>query len=97
MINHSFTLLTLLLTLFSPVLTADIPGKIIAYNCYSCHGDHLSTLYINQIPSKNQLKSILLAFKYDKKKGTIMNRISKGYSDKELELVASYLSKLNAF
>lgn len=93
--NIFFALLTLLLTLCPPTLLADIQGKIIAYNCYSCHGDQLTALYPTQIPSKIQLTKTLLAFKYDKKKATIMNRISKGYSDRELESVATYLSKTN--
>lgn len=93
--NNLLILLSFTLTLFPSLLLADIQGKIIAYNCYSCHGNQLATLYPTQIPSKNQLTKTLLAFKYDKKKSTIMNRISKGYSDRELELVATYLSKVN--
>jgi cytochrome c553 len=93
--NIFFVLLTLLLTLSPPILKADIQGKIIAYNCYSCHGDQLTTLYPTQILSNTQLTKMLLAFKYDKKKSTIMNRITKGYSDRELKSVATYLRKVN--
>ena len=68
---------------------ADISGKVIAYGCYSCHGEKL----INpQAGSAEQLTDTLLAFKYNQKRATIMDRISKGFSDTELKAVARYLS-----
>lgn len=96
MIMRKLFLQVLHLLIFHPsLILADIEDQIIAFNCYSCHGNQLSTLYPRQIPSKPQLSNTLLAFKYDNKKATIMNRITKGYSDEELESVASYLSKKN--
>ncbi len=79
-------------TLFPPHLLADVSGKIIAYNCFTCHGEQLANIYPSQKISKVQLTKILMAFKYDRKKVTIMNRISKGYTDNELESVAGFLS-----
>lgn len=84
------------LTLPYPVFSANVPGQLIAYNCYSCHGEHLGNLYKNRsLLSKVQLKKTLLAFKYDQKKATIMNRITKGYSDSELESVSTFLRNGN--
>jgi len=90
--SNLFTLLAVIITLHPPLLIADVSGKIIAYNCYSCHGEQLTNLYPSEKISKVQLTEILMAFKYDKKEATIMNRISKGYSDNELESAATFLT-----
>ncbi len=90
--KNFFTLLAVLIILHSPLLIADVSGKIIAYNCYSCHGEQLTNLYPSKKISKVQLTQILMDFKYDKKESTIMNRISKGFSDNELESAATFLT-----
>ncbi len=90
--KNLFTLLAVITTLHPPLLIADVSGKIIAYNCYNCHGEQLTNLYPSEKISKVQLTKVLMDFKYDKKEATIMNRISKGYSDKELESVATFLT-----
>lgn len=78
--------------LFPLASLADVKGKMIAYNCYSCHGEKLKNLNLPQPVNKNTLINILLAFKYDKTIATVMNRISKGYTDSEIKAVAAYLS-----
>ncbi|MCF6203762.1 MAG: hypothetical protein L3J59_08845 [Methylococcaceae bacterium] len=92
--KNFFTLVAVIITFHSPFLTADVSAKIIAYNCYSCHGEQLTILYPSEKISKVQLTKILLDFKYDRKEVTIMNRISKGYSDNELESVATFLTTM---
>jgi sulfide dehydrogenase cytochrome subunit len=34
----------------------------------------------------------MLAFRSGKRSGTVMNRIAKGYSDEDIELLAGYLA-----
>ncbi|MFW5444258.1 MAG: c-type cytochrome [Methylococcaceae bacterium] len=68
---------------------------MIAFACYSCHGENLQQLNLPQPLSSDKLIQTLLAFKYDKKTATIMDRITKGYTDTELKSVATYLSELN--
>lgn len=77
------------------VSIADVPAKMIAYACYSCHGEKLINLKLAQPLSEIELTHSLLAFKYRTKSASIMDRITNGYSDAELKAVAIYLSKLN--
>ena len=96
--NHSFfkfpfIVLIIGAAIFSPHLLAEVQGKLIAYNCYSCHGKNLRNLNLTQPLNETELTQTLLEFKYDKKIVTIMNRISKGYSDSEIKAVAQYISQ----
>jgi cytochrome c553 len=95
--KNKITKLTLfmILTLFSSLIAAEISGKMIAYSCFTCHDEKSANINLPQILSEDELVSRLLDFKYDRKRVTIMNRISKGYTDSELEAVARYLSRLN--
>ena len=79
--------------IFSPHLLAEVQGKLIAYNCYSCHGVNLKNLNVSESFKENELTQTLLEFKYDKKIVTIMNRISKGYTESEIKAVAQYISQ----
>ncbi len=79
--------------IFSPHLLAEVQGKLIAYNCYSCHGENLKNLNVSQSFKENELAQTLLEFKYDKKIVTMMNRISKGYTESEIKAVAQYISQ----
>lgn len=78
-------------------IAADAGGKIIAAQCNGCHGFEGTSKGI--IPSLRGKPAVYLSesmkeFKSDKRKGTIMNRIAKGYSDGELDNVAKYYSGL---
>jgi len=90
----NITIITLL-TLPSSHSSADVSGKMIAFACYSCHGEKLINLNLSRPLSKNELTQTLLAFKSNKKTASIMDRITKGYTDEELESVATYLNGLN--
>ncbi len=83
------------IVIFSPCSSADVQGKMIAFNCYSCHGENLNELNLPQSFEESDLTRTLLEFKYDKTNAIIMNRISKGYTDSELKSVATFISKLN--
>lgn len=82
----------LLFIIITSYLSANDSVKIIAYACYSCHGEKLINLQLTQPLSQKELTNTLLAFKTNRKNATIMDRISKGFSDAELKAVATYLS-----
>ena len=74
--------------------------EIVVNNCYACHGQQATTGSTGTVPRLNNLPArylidALRGFKYDKREGTIMNRIAKGYSDGELSAIASYLASKN--
>lgn len=79
----------------SQTTQAEIPAKMIAYGCYSCHGSALSDIAQARPLSSHTLHTTLMAFKYNKRTATVMNRITKGYSDQELKAVSIYLSTLD--
>ena len=76
---------------------ADVNAQAIALNCSNCHREN-SNVSKAQIPalerlSTQQLTQYLMDFKYGQTQATLMPRIVKGYSDKELAKVAEYLSQ----
>jgi cytochrome c553 len=89
--NRLFVITALVITLIPSVLFADVSGQVIAFNCYACHGERLENLKQSNDISSDQLLALLLALKNDKESSSIMNRISRGYTDYELELVAAYI------
>jgi len=92
---NTFIALFLLIFCFHPAYArADISGKVITYACYSCHGEKLGNLNLKQPLSAQRLSDTLLKFKTNKIESTIMGRITKGYSNKELHSVAVYISEL---
>ncbi|MGZ4959529.1 MAG: c-type cytochrome [Methylomonas sp.] len=72
---------------------AEIDAQAIALNCRSCHADAPSEIPPLQNLSSEQIRRMLLDFKYDRKAATLMPRIAKGYSDAELQAVADYLGR----
>ena len=64
--------------------------------CNSCH--RAGGEYISEIPridhlSAKQIKQRMKDYKDGKKDSTIMERISKGFSDRELEIISEYISR----
>jgi len=90
--KKSFIKVIILLIFTSSNSIAEISGKVIAYACYSCHGENLTNIDQSNIVSAEKLENTLLAFKSNTKQSTIMNRITKGFSDAELKAVAIYLT-----
>jgi cytochrome c553 len=39
-----------------------------------------------------EIQEALLAFRSDRRQGTVMNKIAKGYTDAEIEILAEYLA-----
>lgn len=76
-----------------------ISGATIGYTCMGCHG--VNGKSPGSIPSiagqsESMLAAKLLAYRADGQKGTIMNRIAKGYTDAELNAVARFFAALPA-
>lgn len=95
---RSCTLLVPVLALLLPATTqaVDLRAQMLANPCLSCHGpDSKSAGSIPPIVNlkADYIKSTMLAFRADERKGTIMNRIAKGYTDEEIEVLAKYFSK----
>lgn len=64
-------------------------AKVIAATCFGCHGPNGKTVNKNgySIVGKPAavIEKTLLQYKEDKLKGTIMNRLAKGYTDEEIK------------
>ena len=71
--------------------------RSMAAACASCHGtqgvalDGMETLAGK---SKDELLKKMLDFKSGKKTATLMHQLSKGYTDEQLEQLATYFSAL---
>jgi sulfide dehydrogenase cytochrome subunit len=44
--------------------------------------------------SSKYIEDMMLLFRKGERKGTVMNRIAKGYSEADIKLIASYFGKL---
>ena len=76
--------------------TAMASGAVLTNTCFSCHGtDGHSVGGMPTIAGKTKsyIADRLKAFKADKLEPTVMNRIAKGFSDAEIEAIASYFAK----
>ena len=68
-------------------------GRLLGLSCAACHGTGgTSPGSIPHITGKSAtyFEETLLAFKYDRKEATVMNRIAKGYSDEEIQALARH-------
>ena len=71
--------------------------RALAANCAACHGTNgkpaagSSSAALAGKP-KGELLTIMKQFKEGKKPATLMHQISKGYSDAELDALATYFS-----
>lgn len=97
MVRRLSTTLTAAAMLSLAALTAqaaDDDALRLVMNCYTCHGtDGMSPGDMPSIAGKSAsyLLERLRSFRDGTRPATIMNRISKGYSDAELEAIALYL------
>jgi len=83
----------LLLLIAGSSLAADNRPAMLANPCAGCHGtDGASPGSIPPLKGLpgSYIISAMKAFKTDQRKGTVMNRIAKGYTDKEIELMAKH-------
>jgi sulfide dehydrogenase cytochrome subunit len=72
-------------------------AEILAHQCFVCHGTN--GVGAGKIPElrdldKDDIMESLNGFKSGSEKSTIMDRHAKGYSDKEIEMLADYFVSL---
>ena len=74
-------------------LAADYRPAMLANPCAGCHGTDGASPGpippINSMPG-SYISSAMMDYKSGKRKGTVMNRIARGYTDKEIELMAKH-------
>ncbi len=91
------TLLTLALIGLSGTAFARGDIEVLARTCNGCHG--LKGVSVGAaMPSigglpKEYLRSVMKAWKYDERSAITMNRIVKGFSDDEIDALATYFAK----
>lgn len=81
---------------FTAPVSADIAsGAVLANTCYSCHGtDGKSAGDMPTIAGKSKkfITGKMKSFKAGKLEPTVMNRIAKGFTDSEIESLASHFA-----
>lgn len=81
----------------TPKQKAEPTGEALAYTCAGCHGTDGSSVG----PSSPSIAAMdrdvfidaMIDYKADLRNSTIMNRIAKGYSDKQIEAMADFFAK----
>jgi len=79
-----------------PVKAGMATGEIMANTCYSCHGtDGISAGAMPTIAGKSEkfIAKNMKDFRNDKRKGTVMNRIAKGFSEAEIDALSKTFGK----
>ena len=90
----SFTLLLLSSTVYA---TGVSQGAMLSNSCSACHGtDGKSPGAIPSINGKSAqfINQSLSEFRSGTRTSTVMGRHAKGYSDKEIKLIADYFANL---
>ena len=84
------------LILPTTALATDYRAATLANPCAGCHGpdgDSPGSIPSLKGLSADEIASSMKAYKADRRKGTVMNRIAKGYTDEEIDLMAGYFSR----
>ena len=94
----SYLILFLILLFATTNLNATDEQRILmlASPCAGCHGpDGISPGSIPSLSGKDPkyISMLMKAFKNDSQKASVMNRIAKGYTDEEIELIAQAFKK----
>ena len=106
-LHHSMRIKSLLCTLvILTVIIAGFPmslqqagneGMLLSLSCTSCHGTYgispgtIPTIYGK---SREYIIKTMKEFRNGERDSTVMKRIAKGYSDREIILIANYFSSL---
>jgi sulfide dehydrogenase cytochrome subunit len=76
----------------------DVRGQRLAASCAACHGTHGvsagGVLPVLAGMPKDVLIARLKEFKLGTRPSTVMQQLSKGYSDEQIELIAAYFAAL---
>ncbi len=87
-----------MLMFFSPAgaVKADMASDIVLANtCFSCHGtdgDSVGAMPTIKGKSAKYIEDQLNQFREEKRKGTVMNRIAKGFTADEIKTLARYFA-----
>ncbi|MDX1376266.1 MAG: c-type cytochrome [Burkholderiales bacterium] len=77
-------------------LADDVAARSMAATCAGCHGTagHSVTKAVEPLAGrpKERIVELMQAFKTGKKPATVMQQISKGYTDEQIEMIAGYLA-----
>ncbi len=95
--NVQMLVLGLLASLLSMSASAEPTGQALAFTCAGCHGTDGSSVG----PSSPSIAAMdpevfidaMQAYKRDERNSTIMNRIAKGYTDKQIKSMAWFFAK----
>ena len=74
-------------------------GMVLALSCASCHGTNgASPGSIPRIQGRSAeyIEKAMLQYKAGERPATVMNRIAKGYTDEEIQLLSAYLGNQSA-
>ncbi len=103
--THRLATLTLMLGLAANAHSQSSPDEMrqatyLAGNCANCHGTAGKSA-TPQMPglagqSKDKLAQSMRDFRDGKRAATIMHQLAKGYSDKQIDLLAEYFSRQKA-
>jgi sulfide dehydrogenase cytochrome subunit len=72
-------------------------GQAMTQTCYVCHGPQGRSAEGVPALMRGQKEFVvgqMIEFKTDRRPGTIMNRVAKGYSDEQIVAIAEYLASL---
>jgi cytochrome c553 len=83
----------------SAAAQAPIAARDIAATCANCHGTNGTSRGV--VPSlagqtRSDLATKMLEFKQNKRTGTIMPQLAKGYTDEQIELIAGWFAAQKA-
>jgi len=78
--------------------TIDLPGRVLASNCFQCHGTngYASELKIGE-QSASSIISDINEMKTKDPRSNIMIVHAKAYTDEEIKLIATYISQQTKF
>lgn len=95
--KHALILIAAGVLIPPPTAGAQSPSAVVMANtCFSCHGtDGRSAGAMPSIAGKSPgyIASVLKDFRSDKRPSTVMNRIAKGFTDSEIDSLATYFSR----
>ena len=83
---------------FAPSNLSPAGVRSLAANCAACHGTNGRSAPASTVAGlagkpSGELRTTLTQFKTGKKRGLLMQQLSRGYSDEELAALADYFSK----
>ena len=67
---------------------------LLAASCSGCHSKTIADDGFAQIYGRpaSEIRDAMLAFRNDERVGTVMNRLAKGYSQSEIDLLSNFLA-----